>query len=389
MKAYVFFIFMVIHTIAAEKALSKLRRKLIVPKIDDKCRKIKCASVDEPECVRMKRNDLGFDVHIIVVNKCELYYMQCHDNVEAKIVPMKFCSHRHGQTSKKILKDKSHLRVKRKANDEDEKANLKAMEMVKMKHKKAPTKTEIMSKKSMSGKKKKPLKITKNTNTKKNSHLNLLGAAYSSADMERDQQRKDINDDVKNIEHIQLDLKSTNQIRKTEKLDLPDFPMLSHESNLGDMVKDANLKEYTADCPTVCPTRDVLVCARCQHGIFKTFISVCHMRMFACRHKDEILQLVSRSPCILSAPYLSEDGMIPRGRVAEAGDDDIILRYIICRDNENMGTDGKSGDPRCSFPLVITTSKYFYDFRNVPHPLDPHLVTTKSDLKEAVKTKTD
>ncbi|CAH1642811.1 unnamed protein product [Spodoptera littoralis] len=114
----------------------------------------------------MKRNDLGFDVHIIVVNKCELYYMQCHDNVEAKIVPMKFCSHRHGQNSKKILKDKSHLRVKRKAND-------KAMEKVKMKHKKASTKTEMMSKKSMSGKKKKLINIDKNTDKNMKTHLKL------------------------------------------------------------------------------------------------------------------------------------------------------------------------------------------------------------------------
>ncbi|XP_050556754.1 uncharacterized protein LOC126911837 [Spodoptera frugiperda] len=117
MKVYIFFIFMVLHTITAEKALSKLRRKLFVPKIDDKCRKIKCPSVDEPECVRMKRNDLGINVHVIVVNKCELYYMQCHDNVEAKIVPMKFCSHNHGPV-KKIMKDKSHSRVKRAVNEQ-------------------------------------------------------------------------------------------------------------------------------------------------------------------------------------------------------------------------------------------------------------------------------
>ncbi|XP_050556753.1 uncharacterized protein LOC126911836 [Spodoptera frugiperda] len=113
---------MVLHTITAEKALSKLRRKLFVPKIDDKCRKIKCPSVDEPECVRMKRNDLGINVHVIVVNKCELYYMQCHDNVEAKIVPMKFCSHNHGPV-KKIMKDKSHSRVKRAVNEQGSKVS--------------------------------------------------------------------------------------------------------------------------------------------------------------------------------------------------------------------------------------------------------------------------
>ncbi|CAH1642810.1 unnamed protein product [Spodoptera littoralis] len=230
--------------------------------------------------------------------------------------------------------------------------------------------------------------------------------------MEDDRERRDINDgnagheidsddwvttpDVNNIEHIQLDFsRLPDQKRKTKNLELPDFPMLSHESNLGDMLQDADLNEYNADCPTVCPSRDVLVCARCQHGIFKTFISVCHMRMFACHHKDEILQLVSRSPCILSAPYLSEDGMEPQGRVVEADDDDIILRYIICRDHERTDPDGQPGDPRCSFPLVIKTNKYFYDFRNVPHPLDLHLITPTKVSKvskvsnEAVKSQDD
>uniref|UniRef100_A0A2H1WLL7 SFRICE_009204 n=1 Tax=Spodoptera frugiperda TaxID=7108 RepID=A0A2H1WLL7_SPOFR len=119
-----------LHTITAEKALSKLRRKLFVPKIDDKCRKIKCPSVDEPECVRMKRNDLGINVHSLTANRKLLKanppltsVTGDHHGVqyvEAKIVPMKFCSHNHGPV-KKIMKDKSHSRVKRAVNEQGSK----------------------------------------------------------------------------------------------------------------------------------------------------------------------------------------------------------------------------------------------------------------------------
>ncbi|XP_035457736.2 uncharacterized protein LOC118281257 [Spodoptera frugiperda] len=161
-------------------------------------------------------------------------------------------------------------------------------------------------------------------------------------------------------------------------MELPDFAMLSNETDLADMEKEADLVEYKSDCPKVCPSRDVLVCARCQHGIFRTFLSVCHMRMFTCNHIDEFLQLVSRTPCILSAPYLSEEGMEPKGRVVEDDDDDKIMRYIICRDQDRMDKDGKSADPRCSFPLIIKTNKFFYDYKHVRHPLDPHLVTNQT-----------
>ncbi|PZC70957.1 hypothetical protein B5X24_HaOG214533 [Helicoverpa armigera] len=119
MKICVFILFMVIHTLTAEKAISKLSRKLVIPKLNDTCRKIKCAAIEEPECVKLKRHDLPMDVHIIVVNKCELEYMKCHEGVEAKIVPMKFCSHgkRIGMAHKKKKTDsksKVNKRVKRR-----------------------------------------------------------------------------------------------------------------------------------------------------------------------------------------------------------------------------------------------------------------------------------
>ena len=44
------------------------------------------------------------------------------------------------------------------------------------------------------------------------------------------------------------------------------------------------------------------------------------------------LELISRYPCVLSAPYLSEDGMKPKGRIAEPDDDDKILRFLYCKE---------------------------------------------------------
>ncbi|XP_028158452.1 uncharacterized protein LOC114351438 [Ostrinia furnacalis] len=98
--------------------------------------------------------------------------------------------------------------------------------------------------------------------------------------------------------------------------------------------------EYDADCPSVCPSRAVMVCGKCQHGVFRTFLSVCHMRAFSCRFTDEVMELVSRYPCLASAPYLSSDkgvNMEPQGKLSQPGDDDKILRFINCRSRGKLG----------------------------------------------------
>lgn len=48
-----------------------------------------------------------------------------------------------------------------------------------------------------------------------------------------------------------------------------------------------DIDEYKSDCPTVCPARDVMVCARCKEGVYRTFMSVCHLRNFNCKHPEE------------------------------------------------------------------------------------------------------
>ncbi|KPJ12611.1 hypothetical protein RR48_02244 [Papilio machaon] len=108
---------------------------------------------------------------------------------------------------------------------------------------------------------------------------------------------------------------------------------------------DINTQEtQNSDCPTECPARDVMVCARCKAGVYRTFLSVCHLRLFTCNHPEEKLELVSRRPCILSAPFLP--GMKTKGRQKDPNDEDVVLKYIRCREI------GDTNDPKCKFAKV-------------------------------------
>ncbi|XP_073966681.1 uncharacterized protein [Choristoneura fumiferana] len=88
--------------------------------------------------------------------------------------------------------------------------------------------------------------------------------------------------------------------------------------------------DYTGECPKECPSRDVMLCARCVHDIYRTFLSSCHLRMFACEQPEEKLQLVSWTSCAASAPFLTDLSDSAK-RVTEANDDDAVLRFVYCR----------------------------------------------------------
>ncbi|XP_045489250.1 putative histone-lysine N-methyltransferase 1 [Pieris rapae] len=107
---------------------------------------------------------------------------------------------------------------------------------------------------------------------------------------------------------------------------------------------NANLEEDNKDCPSTCSLRDMMICARCNHGVYRTFMSVCHLRAFLCAHTHEKLSLVSRQPCIQSAPFLSD---LPpsSGRVHEPSDNDRVLQFIRCRAEGRLD----KGDPKCNF----------------------------------------
>ncbi|KAJ8706485.1 hypothetical protein PYW07_012563 [Mythimna separata] len=111
---------------------------------------------------------------------------------------------------------------------------------------------------------------------------------------------------------------------------MPLFALYSAESHK-DLGK-VDMEQYDDPCPKVCPARDRMVCARCQHGIYRSFSSVCHLRMFSCKHPEEVMTLVFFNPCLLSSPFLSESGMQPQGRLERTEDDDVVIRFIKCRE---------------------------------------------------------
>ncbi|XP_075989901.1 uncharacterized protein LOC142985552 [Anticarsia gemmatalis] len=76
------------------------------------------------------------------------------------------------------------------------------------------------------------------------------------------------------------------------------------------------------------------------------------MRMYVCENRDEVLQLVSRTACIVSAPYISNSATQLKGAYAVHHDPDVVLRYIKCRDYGRIKEDQdleKGPDPRCIF----------------------------------------
>ncbi|XP_059055014.1 uncharacterized protein LOC131849044 [Achroia grisella] len=110
------------------------------------------------------------------------------------------------------------------------------------------------------------------------------------------------------------------------------------QSGVVNKYEEDEILDYDSKCPTSCPARSVMVCGRCQHGVYRTFLSICHMRLFHCKYSFENLELVSRNPCMLSAPFLNSSpdlNMQPKGRVQKVADDR-ILRFIHCRNRAEL-----------------------------------------------------
>jgi hypothetical protein len=66
------------------------------------------------------------------------------------------------------------------------------------------------------------------------------------------------------------------------------------------------------------------------------------------------LELVSRYPCVLSAPFLSSSqdmDLAPRELVLRPGDDDHVLRFIYCRDEGQLAP-GKKRNKQISGELI-------------------------------------
>lgn len=265
--------------------------------INKSCKNIKCPPVDDPVCVKIKKNNEKHKgTYILAINKCEIQYATCHQEINAVIVPMKHCQHNEINN-----KDTNNKRVKR---DNDDEADMTDENV-------ASNNEDVEA-------------YTSNASNESN------GNYYEENEREVDDENEDEYEDPN----------KNKQQRNDEKLlYIPDL-------NLGPdydiKEEDVDYGQYGNDCPSVCPVREMMVCAECGHKIYKTFLSPCHLRQFNCKYPNEKLKLVKREPCMQSAPFLANLNE-PKGKVSEPTDEDRVLKFINCRDS------GKLGDQDCKF----------------------------------------
>ncbi|XP_045456199.1 uncharacterized protein LOC123666033 [Melitaea cinxia] len=246
-----------------------------------RCKNIKCPPVEDPVCVKIKKNNEKHKgTYILAINKCEIQYATCHQDLK---------------------------RVKR---DNDGEADM----------------TDE--------------KVVSNNEDVEEGNTSNASNESNGNDNEEDKKESPNVDDEKGDEDE--DPNKNKQQTSDEKRLYEYIPDLNLGPDYDIKEKDVDYDQYGNDCPSVCPVREMMVCAECGHKIYKTFLSPCHLRQFNCKYPDEKLKLVKREPCMQSAPFLANLNEA-KGRVSEPTDEDRVLKFINCRDT------GKLGDQDCKF----------------------------------------
>ncbi|XP_030037792.1 GATA zinc finger domain-containing protein 14 isoform X2 [Manduca sexta] len=390
---YIFFLLFL--GFQSSKCFKNVKKEKIISK---KCPDVKCPPIDEPVCARVTSIKNNKTLYIIMVNKCEMEYMKCHQGLQASIVDMKNCGHEEYKTLKTLLRDKGRKRVKREAHSG------KNIDPSRRRRRKRIARTDnktIIEPEDSSGDIAVPLDATKEPITENGfkdisdsdeiANVKPEEPANPNEPSQEIETKNDLPEDLADDKILpdKEDLPKLNEVTDlpvpdmpVTDLPVPDMPVTNLPENMesGRVIVDAviepgkynleNLPEelkkkkltkdkkiiftdknqpddydiYQAECPMSCPTRDVMVCAKCQHNVYKTFMSICHMRMFSCMFTDEKLELVSRYPCVMSAPFLSvKPNTEPSGRITLADDEDKILKFIYCREKGNPTfMDGKN-----------------------------------------------
>ncbi|CAG9577526.1 unnamed protein product [Danaus chrysippus] len=316
------------------------------------CAKIKCPAIDDPVCVKIKyKNSKNYE-YVIAVNKCEIKYATCQKDVEAVMVPMVKCHNSSDEIKCETNEDFTGEGTKLNA-DSDKSRDIENDDV--------DNETVLMANETNDG-------FDKNgesdINYEEGGGKNGQWIAVVDTKVLNDKQTEenevelDGEDNTNEAGNKEDDLKKpvTKELKDYDSNDDPEAKDDNEDNNdeddyrnkeygeenlvtVGNFGKDydqqeeeADLEESRKDCPTVCPSRDVMVCAKCKHQIHRTFLSACHLRMFACQHPNEKLELVKRKPCMQSGPFLSkfED---TRGRIHESREDDEIQKFIFCREN--------------------------------------------------------
>ncbi|CAH0404113.1 unnamed protein product [Chilo suppressalis] len=318
-------------SIAIATSNSNLKKKLLPPKLWKACKNIKCPPIEDPVCVKIKYRNaklLNKTIYIYMINKCELDYMKCHQDAEGVIVSKKYCEH----TKPSSLAKK---RVKRNAN-KDATNNAMAAGSVSKKHvvrRQYPpsgmTDKDYLTEDLDDNEK----RISDDCSDENKPGCNKLQRERDSYYNE-DSRHKDYSKyDSRNEDYSKED--SRNKDSSNDDSRNEDF------SKEGTRATNSN-EEIDIECPTECELRKVMVCGKCQHGVYRTFMSPCHMRLFMCNNTDESMELMSRYPCVLSAPFASEF----RGSLSEPSDFDEVQRFIYCREAMEDGTN--IVDSRCA-----------------------------------------
>ncbi|XP_061712756.1 uncharacterized protein LOC133521707 [Cydia pomonella] len=266
----------------------------------EKCSKTVCPLVKATICVKVK--DHNTPRRYVMMSKCELKLIKCYGDVNTTVVPGKYCNAlRQGDISPGKEEDP--------VNDSSPSEILQGD---------SPVDQEDPVNDSGP-----PEILQKQDRLDQEDSVN----DSSPVDQEEPGMDSDTPGTSKEEDHVGQEEVAhepdNDEVPQVEGDNDSDKEKLQSEERLGDDQSGAN-------CPQKCLNRRVMVCARCPHGIYRTFISSCFMRMYQCQHPNEKLELVSRHACTGSAPYMGEMPK-PVGESAEPLDVDPVLNHIYHR----------------------------------------------------------
>ncbi|OWR48832.1 hypothetical protein KGM_213883 [Danaus plexippus plexippus] len=279
------------------------------------CANLKCPPVDDPVCVKIKYKNSKSDQHVIAVNKCEIKYATCQKDIEAVIVPMVECHNTSdesvkykrnkravdGETNEDFTGEGTKLNAnedKSKVTDEnDDDENDTALMAEENKDEVTDENYEekggnnrqwvaVMNLRPLTGKKTEEneaeLADDDGNNVTDENNTNEAGNKEQLKDNDDNPDTKDGNEGDDNQSFQQAE-NTNEEFGEPQKL----VTVADFGKDYDQREEEADLEESRKDCPTVCPSRDVMVCAKCKHQIHRTFLSACHLRKFACQHKSE------------------------------------------------------------------------------------------------------
>ncbi|CAH0730942.1 unnamed protein product, partial [Brenthis ino] len=361
---YVFLlIYLIINTtLTSSKTIYKVdgKRSTSDPKLS--CKNIKCPPMEDPVCVKVTKIDKQkHEKFILAINKCNMQFMKCHpvgkvddkdkniyDDVEKQ--PRDIAK---ANLNDKVEQDLSDANDDLGEEDDKEEPADDNDELGDVNNKEEPPSNKYDDLGEEGNKEMNPV-VDIDRSDDENNEENLPSdndnedsAGDNNDNLGYESNQEDVPsvkieepDDEYNGEDAKEDDTPLNLHGYEDEEDTNVVPV-DYDQNTNDNV---NSDEYKKNCSTDCPAREVMVCAKCQHNIYRSFLSSCHLRAFSCKHPDEKLELVNRNPCIQSAPYLT-DLPSPKGRVSEPSDRDTVLQYIHCREKGRLNKD----DPRCKF----------------------------------------